>query len=170
MESSTFSVVTDQLIASLWASALNCLTPHPTHTDTQIHLRYHPMGKSWIRLYPHTCTQTHPSTFLLSTTWGPSNLNPLLFLSGPGLDKGSTLNPTLSSLGPSPPLACLTPPLFLPPTTSYPRCLDTSPGLAWSLVPCLCAPGELCLNKICLPLVLSTVVEAGSDAGSEVLA
>lgn len=62
------SSVTDQLIASLWASALSCSQHTRSLSHTQTHttqLRYHPVGESWIRplltTHPHPNTQTHPS-------------------------------------------------------------------------------------------------------------
>lgn len=161
--------MTDQLIASLWASASHYSN---TYTNTQIHLSYHPMGKSWIRLpltaYPHTYTQTHPSIYYWALLEAPQILIRFDFWVGLALDKGSTLNPTLSPLGPFPHShAQRLLSLFSPP---HPCCLYMSPGPAWSLFLCLCAPGELCLNKSCLPLVLSTAVEAGGEADNKVLA
>lgn len=108
--------VTDQLIASLWASALSD-TVSSTYTDTQIHLCYYPMGKSWIRLplrvYPHTYTQTHPSNYYRALLEAPQILICSDFWVA--LDKGSTLNPMLSSLSPFPP-----PPNSSAPLPSFP--------------------------------------------------
>lgn len=64
------------------------------------------MGESCIRplltAYPHTYTQTHPSTYCWALLEAPQILIRSDVTSGPGLDKGSALNPTLSTRDPFP--------------------------------------------------------------------
>lgn len=154
LEGST-SWLTEQLIASLWTrwDAWH-------HSDTQSHLNYHPMGESWFRLllaaYPHMYTQTHPSTYC----WALFEAPQILIRSDVWVGQAERWTPhsPLCDTFPHPHAQRLLR-LFSPPR---PRWLLTSP---WSLFLCLCAPGEFCLNKSCLPLVLSTVVEAGRQGG-----
>lgn len=123
---------------------------------------HHAVGPSQITLplttHPHTYTQTHAST----DHWGPPEAPQGLIHSGVWVSMAwirvMHWIPHSPLLAPSP-HSCAS-------SGSFHHHFHTSTGITWLLLlcVCVCVPGELCLNKSCLRLVLSTAAEVGGEA------